>query len=230
MLDVQWTMSVLCKGINCQHHLWHGDRPINIKQVAEALLLRGPNFSSLGLTCIHWCWLHISIQTQRDDSTNEDWMTILSRALLKWRTLSQWCWRVHLFILWFQSLNQEGWRGKRDKSKENAWLKTWPSTLCLCWPLHLFPPNKRVLLQHMRRVNFQVCIWKRAHKHYLEIPFLINHGLHIEPKWFEGDVIPKGLIDVLAEEVDKEESADEHHTNIYIIFKNGKAVSPKWFR
>ena len=88
--------------------------------------------------------------------------------------------------------------------------------------LSTFPPCKRFLLQHMRRVNFQVCVWKRAHEHYSEIPSPLDHGFHIntetgklEPLWFEGDVIPKALVDVLAEEEkDEDDSADELHTNM----------------
>ena len=86
--------------------------------------------------------------------------------------------------------------------------------------LSTFPPCKRVLLQHMKRVNFQVCIWKRAHERYPEIPSPLDHGFYInaesdklEPLWFDGDVIPKVLVDVLAEEeIDENESADEIHT------------------
>lgn len=88
--------------------------------------------------------------------------------------------------------------------------------------LSTFPPCKRVLFQHMRRVNFQVCVWKRAHEHYPEIPSPLDHGFHIntetgklEPLWFEGDVFPKALIDVLAEEeTDEDDLADEIHTNM----------------
>ncbi|KAL2095547.1 hypothetical protein ACEWY4_007695 [Coilia grayii] len=88
--------------------------------------------------------------------------------------------------------------------------------------LSTFPPCRRVLLQHMKRVNFQVCIWKRAHEHYPEIPCPLNHGFHVntetgklEPLWFEGDVIPKALVDVLAEEdTDEDDLTDEIHTNI----------------
>ena len=88
--------------------------------------------------------------------------------------------------------------------------------------LSTFPPCKRVLLQHMKRVNFQVCAWKRAHEHYPEIPSPLDHGFHIntetgklEPLWFDGDVIPKALVDVLAEkETDEDDLTDDIHMNI----------------
>ena len=87
--------------------------------------------------------------------------------------------------------------------------------------LSTFPPCKGVLLQHIRRVNFPVCV-KRANKHYPEIPSPVNHGFHIntetgklEPLWVEGDVIPKALVNVLAEEEkDEDDFSDELHTNI----------------
>ena len=70
----------------------------------------------------------------------------------------------------------------------------------------------------MRKVNFQVCTWKRAHEHSPEVPSPLDHGFHLntetvklEPLGFEGDVIPKALVDFLAGQEDDE---DELHTNI----------------
>ena len=84
--------------------------------------------------------------------------------------------------------------------------------------LSTFPPCKRVLLQHLKRVNFQVCLWKRAHEQYPEIPSPLDHGFYInkesgklEPLWFDGDVIPKVLVDVSGDE-EIDENADEIHT------------------
>ena len=86
--------------------------------------------------------------------------------------------------------------------------------------LSTFPPCKRVLFQHAKRVNFQVCIWKRAHENNPEIPSTLDHGFHLnsengklEPLWFEGDVIPKALIDVLSEEGTDEDDLEEIHTH-----------------
>ncbi|KAJ8408195.1 hypothetical protein AAFF_G00264230 [Aldrovandia affinis] len=42
--------------------------------------------------------------------------------------------------------------------------------------LSTFPPCKRVLLEHMKRVNFQVCVWKRAHEHYPKSHLLLTMG------------------------------------------------------
>lgn len=88
--------------------------------------------------------------------------------------------------------------------------------------LSTFSPCKRVLLQHMRRVSFQVCVWKRAHEHYPHAYPPLDHWFYLntetgklEPLWFEGDVIPKALVDVLEEEeTDEDDLADEIHSII----------------
>ena len=71
--------------------------------------------------------------------------------------------------------------------------------------LSTFPPCRRVLAQHIKRVNFQVCIWRRALDHFQEIPSPLDRGYHVkeagklEPLWFEEDVISMILVDVLEE-------------------------------
>ena len=42
-----------------------------------------------------------------------------------------------------------------------------------------FPPCKRVLFLLIKRVNFQVAIWKRTHEHNPEIPSPLDHGFHL---------------------------------------------------
>ena len=42
--------------------------------------------------------------------------------------------------------------------------------------LSTFPPCRRVLAQHIKRVNFQVCIWRRALYHFPEIPSPLDNG------------------------------------------------------
>ena len=67
------------------------------------------------------------------------------------------------------------------------------------------PPCRRILAQHIKRVNFQVCIWRRALDHFPDIPSALDHGYHVtearklEPLWFEGGVIPMVLVDILEE-------------------------------
>ena len=84
--------------------------------------------------------------------------------------------------------------------------------------LSTFPPCKRVLAQHTKRVNFHVCIWRRALDHFPEIPSPLDHGYivteagQLEPFWFEGDIIPMVLVDILEENGNDEEITYEIHT------------------
>ena len=84
--------------------------------------------------------------------------------------------------------------------------------------LSTFPPGRRVLAQHIKIVNFQVCIWRRALGHFPEIPSPLDQGHHVteagklEPLWFEGDVIPMVLVDILEENGNDKEITDEIHT------------------
>ena len=66
--------------------------------------------------------------------------------------------------------------------------------------LSKFPPCRRILAQHIKSVNFQVCIWRRALDHFPDIPSPLDHvteARKLEPLWFEGDVIPMVLVDIL---------------------------------
>ena len=84
--------------------------------------------------------------------------------------------------------------------------------------LSTFPPCRQVLAQHIKRINLQVCIWRRALNPFLEIPSPLDHGYHVtearklEPLWFEGDVIPMVLVDILEKNGNGEEITDEIHS------------------
>ena len=64
------------------------------------------------------------------------------------------------------------------------------------------PPCRKALIQHIRRANFQMVIWRWA-----DTPLIANpnptdgHGWHADddgsmmPLWFAGDCLPKVLID-----------------------------------
>ena len=84
--------------------------------------------------------------------------------------------------------------------------------------LSTFPTCRRVLAQHTKRVNFQVCIWRRALDHFLEIPSPLDHGYRVtetgklEPFCFEGDVIAMVLLDILEKNGNGEEITDEIQT------------------
>ncbi len=68
-----------------------------------------------------------------------------------------------------------------------------------------FPPCKASLLEHVRRVNYQVAIWKHAHIALPEVPSPAeNHGWVwkddvLEPLWTSGSILPQKLVDILDE-------------------------------
>ena len=65
------------------------------------------------------------------------------------------------------------------------------------------PPCREALEQHIRRVNYQVAIWKRSHIANPDIPPATDsHGWTIidgklEPLWYDGDMLPKQLTDIV---------------------------------
>ena len=78
------------------------------------------------------------------------------------------------------------------------------------------PPAKVCLEQHIRRVNYQVGIWKRAD---ILCPLIPNpweghgwtrQGEMVVPMWYEGDTLPQQLINELAniKEVDDDDYDD----------------------
>ncbi len=74
------------------------------------------------------------------------------------------------------------------------------------------PPSRKSLEQHLLRANYQVAIWKNSHIPNPQIPCAEGHGWmnvdgRLEPKWFEGDMLPQLLIDHCDSD---EESADEN--------------------
>ena len=83
--------------------------------------------------------------------------------------------------------------------------------------LSSFPPCKDSLEQHIRRVNFQVGVWKRAHENSPAIPSpTLGHGWTksgdvLEPLWSTKDILPPRLVDVLesiGERPDDEDNSD----------------------
>ena len=78
--------------------------------------------------------------------------------------------------------------------------------------LATLPPCRSVLEQHVLRCNFQTGIWKLAHVPEPEVPRPTDgHGWVMEddimkPKWTNGIVMPKKLVDILEEIVDTDDS------------------------
>lgn len=77
------------------------------------------------------------------------------------------------------------------------------------------PPCRKSLTQHIRRVNYQVGIWKRAHISNPEVPDPVGHGWvmvdgKLEPLWYDGRMLPQQLVDAAdASHDDNYESDDD---------------------
>ena len=76
------------------------------------------------------------------------------------------------------------------------------------------PPCKRTLREHIKRVNYQVAIWRSAHQPNPDIPHPDQHGWkmvdgHLQPLWFQGDDIPAQLVDVCLRSSDDSEEDDD---------------------
>ena len=87
--------------------------------------------------------------------------------------------------------------------------------------LGTLPPCRRSLEQHIRRVNYQVGIWKRSHIPKPDVPDVkADHGWvlkddKLEPLWYTADVLPQQLIDIaddaLVSEDDDSDDSDEDY-------------------
>ena len=81
-------------------------------------------------------------------------------------------------------------------------------------------PCKRSFMQHIRRVNHQVGIWKRAHIPKPSIPKASQgHGWEenggcMDPIWYEGDSLPRELIDIAQCDPDTMNSDDDSDSHV----------------
>ena len=72
------------------------------------------------------------------------------------------------------------------------------------------PPPRSCLREHIKRVNYQVAIWKRAHipKPVVLLPNEDNGWILankvIEPKCCDGDILPTYLADILDKAIETE--------------------------
>ena len=78
------------------------------------------------------------------------------------------------------------------------------------------PPCKKALVEHIRRVNYQIAIWKNAHIAQPDIPHpWENHGWTqktgvLEPLWFkEEEVVPGSMVDMVIDAVSNEAVSDD---------------------
>jgi hypothetical protein len=80
--------------------------------------------------------------------------------------------------------------------------------------LSLLPPCKKALVQHVKRVNYQVGIWKRSHAAKPDIPHPSGHGWAeengiMEPLWFRREeLIPEQLTDILIDSIESTAQAE----------------------
>ena len=88
------------------------------------------------------------------------------------------------------------------------------------------PPCKRSLIQHIRSVNLQVGIWKRAH---ISEPIIPNasqgHGReehigNLHPLWYKGDILPREPADVAQVTPNSTECNDNSDTDSSVVFSS----------
>ena len=79
--------------------------------------------------------------------------------------------------------------------------------------LSTLPSCRRTLKQHVRRVNFQVAIWKRAHIPNPDVPDAAegwgNGDWCLQPLWIENEyelVLPDSVVKDLLQEQTEEDS------------------------
>ena len=170
--------------------------------------------------------LYFCFQRQRKSKTNE----ITEPELNVCTHLLQWVprWRLMMITLSMASRNlRVACMGLDREWSKLMWLErsrsrtyvVQTSIFGLVSPLiSTFPPCRRVLAQHIKRVNFQVCIWRRALDHFPEIPspldqgYIVTEAGKLEPLFFKGDIIPTVLVYILEENGNDEEITDEIHT------------------
>ena len=83
------------------------------------------------------------------------------------------------------------------------------------------PPCRKCLIQHVRRVNNQLSIWKDSHIAQPNISIASErHGWTrvngvLEPLWIEGQVLPQRLADIL-QDADSEEEGEEEDSDVEV--------------
>ena len=99
------------------------------------------------------------------------------------------------------------------KLKENCDGK--PTTAMRNVDMGTLPPCRKCLIQHVRRVNYQVSIWKSSHIAEPNIPVPSDrHGWTwvngvLEPLWIDGQVLPQRLADILQDTIDADSDDDD---------------------
>ena len=91
--------------------------------------------------------------------------------------------------------------------------------------LSLLPPCQKALQMHILRANYQTLIWKRANEAYPDIPLPAGHGWRMNDgvlsiNWFEGDLLPKELTDVLVSNETAVEEYDDSEDDTSVEYNN----------
>jgi hypothetical protein len=80
------------------------------------------------------------------------------------------------------------------------------------------PPCMRSLVQHVKRVNHQVGVWKRALIPSPDVPDPDGNGWtkvdgKLEPHWYDGMMLPERLVDVAEDTTTGGDAADSDETD-----------------
>ena len=90
--------------------------------------------------------------------------------------------------------------------------------------MSMLPPCRKSLEQHIKRVNYQVGIWKHAHIANPDTPNPCDgHGWmmvdgHLEPLWYDGEALPQELADMthVSTDHDSDEESDSDPDDVFI--------------
>ena len=99
-----------------------------------------------------------------------------------------------------------------------------PTTAMRNMDMSTLPPCRKCLIQHIKRVNYQISIWKSSHIAQPNIPVPSErHGWtrvngDLEPLWIEGQVLPHRLADILLDTIDadSDEEGEEEDSDVEV--------------
>ena len=89
-----------------------------------------------------------------------------------------------------------------------------PTTVMRNIDMSALPLCRKCLIQHVRRVNYQLSIWKNSHIAQPNIPVASErHGWTrvngvLQPLWIEEQVLPQRLADILQDTIDADSDED----------------------
>ena len=87
-----------------------------------------------------------------------------------------------------------------------------PTTAMCNMDMGSLPPCRKCLIQHVRRVNYQLSIWKKLSHSPNEHSCTIRKAWPDSGKiefWIEGQVLPQRLADILQDTIDADNNEEE---------------------